>query len=465
VISEPLTGAASFPVWLACLLMGLTFSAVQADEGENGAKATATTAIEFEEADSEQEGTQDSEKIGGNDQDPSVMLQDIERKRAERDSLFKDSPLERTHRAADRWDNKLYDKTHLRAGLSVHHLFQLLSESFPGTDDWGTATDADLVFQWEVGNRGKPYQGNLYFHLESRWNWGTTGPMSLGAGSLGMLQNTGNTYEKYVPVTIIRNFYYQMGSAKSKGAVRFGKVTIDSILGVSSHNTPNTSFLSFAATGAFAIALPDSGVGTVAAWHFNDRLKLLGSIHDSNANRLDLGDISHGGFEGDFFSALELGYKFAPEAKRIGYSKLDVWHTDGTADGKPINGSNGPDGWGFYALHEQQLSRNGDAVAVFKYGKSYNKSAYFESQVSASFLYYEPHFFGTIRNDLLATSLNWVDPVAAGARNESNVEILYRYPVNPRLDMTFTYMGIINPALDPTNSYASAFSLRFVTAF
>ena len=462
--SEPLKGVPSFLVWLACLLMVLACSAAQADESDNGAEATATTAIEFQEAVSDQEGSQDGEGIGGNDLEPSVMLRNIERKRAERESLFKASTLESAHESTDRWHEKLYDKTHLHAGLGVHQLFQLLSESFPGTDDWGTATDADLIFQWEVGNRGKPYQGNLYFHLESRWNWGTTGPMSLGAGSLGMLINTGNTFEKYVPVTIIRNFYYQVGSANSKGAVRFGKVTIDSVFGISPHNTPNTSFLSFAATGAFAIALPDSGLGAVGAWHFTDRFKLLGSIHDANANRLDLGDVSHGGFEGDFFEALELGYKFAPEAKRAGYSKLTAWHTDGTADGKPINGSNGPEGWGFYALHEQQLSRDGDAVAVFKIGHSTNESAYFESQVSASFLFYELPF-GTIRNDLLATSLNWVDPVAAGARNESNVEILYRFPVNPRLDMTMTYMGIINPALDPTNSYASAFSLRFVTNF
>jgi len=463
--SEPLNGAASSHFCLACLLIVLAFSAVQAAEGENGVEDSATTAIESDEAASEQEGSQDRERIGGNNQDPSVMLQDIEQKRAKRASLFKVSPLESVHESTDQWHDKLYEKTRIRAGLSIHHLFQGLSESFPGTDDWGTATDADLIFNWEVGNRGEPYQGNLYFHLESRWNWGTTGPMSLGPGSLGMLQNTGNTYEKYVPVMIIRNFYYQIGGPKSKAALRFGKVTIDSILGTTAHNTPTTSFLTFAATGAFAIALPDSGLGAVGTWHFNDRLKLLGSIHDANANRVDLGDISHGGFEGDFFSALELGFKFAPDAKRAGYSKLDVWHTDGTADGKPINGSNGPAGWGFYALHEQQLSRNGDAVGVFKYGKSYDDSAYFESQVSASFLYYDPHFFGTIRNDVVGVSLNWVDPVAANSRSESNVEILYRFPLFPKLDTTISYMGIINPALDPTNDYASAFSLRFVSVF
>jgi porin len=276
-----------------------------------------------------------------------------------------------------------------------------------------------------------------------------------------MLQSTGNTYEEYNPNTIVRNFYYQVGSTKSEGAARFGKITIDSILGISPHNTPNTSFLTFAATGAFAIALPDSGFGAVGAWHFNDRLKLTGAVADANADRYDRGDIG----EGDLFSALEMGFKFAPDAKRAGYSKLTVWHTDGTADGKPINGSNGPDGWGYYALHEQQLSQSGDAVAVFKYGRSFNDSAFYKSQVSASFLYYNPHLFGSITNDLVATSLNWIDPVTAGSRPESNVEILYRFPLLPELDMTISYMGIIDPALDKTNDYASAFSLRFTSSF
>ena len=455
--------AALVPLSSACLLIGLTNSAVQAQavEGENGVEASASVPIESEEAESEIEGSQQREQIGGNDQDPDVLLQDIQQRRTQRDSLFRSSPLERFQDNADTWHENLYQKSHIRLGTSIHHLFQWLSESFPGTDDWGTATDMDIIGAWDLTNRGEPSQGSLTMHLESRWNWGTTGPQSLGPGSLGMLQSTANTYEKYTPATIIRNLYYQIGGPQSKSALRFGKVTIDSILGVNAHSTPNTSFLTFAATGGFAIALPDSGLGAVGVWHFNDRVKLLGAVTDANGNRADWGDIS----EGDLFSALDLGVKFAPDAKRIGYSKLTLWHTDGTADGQPINGSNGPAGWGFYALHEQQLSRDGDKVAVFKYGRSYDDSAFYKSQISASFLLYDPDFLGTIINDVAGISLNWVDPVTAGSRPESNVELFYRFPLYPTLDLTLSYMGIINPALDPTNDYASAFSLRFVTVF
>ena len=459
MIASALRNPALFPVLLACLLIGLTISVVRADEKGTETEDSVSSSVEPEESESLEENF--DHVIGGNDQDPTIMLRHIERRRTQRDALFGTSPLKPLHDATKKGEDELYEATHIRAGLSFHTLFQWLSESLPGTDDWGTATDADLVFDWALTKRGEPYQGSLYFHLESRWNWGTTGPQSLGGGSLGMLQNTGNTYEKYVPVSLIRNLYYQIGSTKSKGALRFGKVTIDSILGVNRHLTPNTTCLSYTCTGAFAIGLPDSGLGVVGAWHFNDRVKLLGAVTDANGSRYDWGDIG----EGDFFYALDLGVKIAPRTEKAGYSHLIVWHNDGTSDGKPNNGSNGPKGWGWFALYEQELSDDGNNVAIFKYGKSYNDSAFYETQITGALIFHDPHFIGTISNDSVGVSYNWIDAVTEGARREQNVEIFYRFPLFPGLDTTFSYMAVINPSLDHNNDFASVFSIRLVTVF
>jgi hypothetical protein len=400
-----------------------------------------------------------SDGIGGNNQDPSTMLAEIGQRRTERESLVNVSqPL---HDAADSWHDWLYESTHIKLGTSVHHLFQGLSESLPGTDSWGTATDVDIIGTWELANRGKPTLGSLTMHLETRWDWGTTGPMALGAPSLGMLQNTGNTYDRYVPTMIIRNLYWQTGGTKSKWALRLGKVTIDGILGTTRHLTPTTSCLTFACTGAFAIGLPDSGLGVVGVWHFSDGVKLLGSVHDANGDRHDFGDPG----AGDFFTALDLGVKIAPRTENAGFSKATVWHNPGTSDGHAINGSTGKEGWGYYLLHEQEFSKDGNTVGIFKWGQAFDGSAYFDRQASASLVLYDPHLVGTISKDATGISLNWVDPSAEGSREESNVEIWYRFPLFPGLDTTLSYMAIINPALDPNNDFASAFSLRLVTAF
>ena len=204
-----------------------------------------------------------------------------------------------------------------------------------------------------------------------------------------------------------------------------------------------------------------SGLGVVGAWHFNDRVKLLGAVTDANGNRFDFGDIG----EGDFFTALDLGVKIWPKTDKAGYSKAIVWHNDGTSDGKPINGSTGKKGWGYYLLHEQEITDDGNTVAVFKYGHAYDGSAFYDSQVSASLLIYEPSFFGSISNDATGISLNWIDPSAEGSRDESNVEVWYRFPLFGGFDTTLSYMAIINPALDHDNDFASAFSIRLVTSF
>jgi hypothetical protein len=83
--------------------------------------------------------------------------------------------------------------------------------------------------------------------------------------------------------------------------------------------------------------------------------------------------------------------------------------------------------------------------------RSYDDSAFYKEQISASFLFYEPHLFGSLSNDVWGVSLNWIDPLAAGSRPESNVELFYRFPLYPELDLSIGYMGIINPALDPNN--------------
>ena len=449
------------PIMMVFLLGGPVITAAQAAENGAGTEDPAMTDAQPEDTVTEIEDSEFQDTIGGNNQDPSVMLQEIQKRRTERASLFKVAPLKPLHDGADTWHENLYHKTHIKLGTSVHHLFQWLSESLPGTDDWGTATDLDIIGTWEAINRGEPTQGSLTLHLESRWNWGTTGPMALGPGSLGMLQNTGNTFDKYVPVTIMRNLYWQTGGVKSKGAIRFGKVTIDGILGTTRHLTPNTSCLTFACTGAFAIALPDSGLGVVGAWHFNDRVKLLGAVTDANGNRFNMGDIG----EGDFFTALDLGIKIWPKTEKAGFSKFTLWHSDGTSDGKAINGSTGKEGWGYYLLHEQEITRDGNMVAIFKYGRSHKDSAFFRRQASASLLVYEPSLIGTISNDATGISLNWVEPTAEGSREESNVEIWYRFPMFPGVDTTFSYMAVINPALDRSNDFASVFSFRLVTVF
>ncbi len=392
-------------------------------------------------------------------EDPQNLLPAIEERGAQRDSLFPVSPLRRFHNLADRGEQRLNDRVGLDVGFTLAQLYQWLSESLPGEDSWGVGTNADFIARWELA-RGKPHQGQLFAHLQGRWDHGTTAPEDLGVAALGSVIQTGNSYAPYEsPEVIVRNLYWQQGSQEAGWAFRIGKITPDGTLATSAHLSTATTFLTAAGVGSFAIAHADSGLGFVGAWYPSDRVTLVGLISDANADRSDFGRIG----ELDFFKAIQLNVKIAPQTEKAGYSKLTLWHTDGTKDGRSANGNTGPDGWGFFIKHEQELTADGRAIAILKFGRSFKDSAIYENVAGVSLLLYGPPGPARLQNDLLGLAFNWARPT--NLSSEYNVELFYRFPLFPLVDMTISYQSVINPALDPDNDHASAFSIRIRTTF
>ena len=406
--------------------------------------------------------TQSKSAVGEDPDDPSNLLLGISERLTQKDSLFRQSPLHGAHEFTDQWKQSLYDASGMKLGFAYNQLFQGVSESLPDADKWGTASTVDFIGTWELLHRGEPTQGQLVFGVQGRWNWGTTGPEDLGTEALGSLSRPGNTFTAYTPTFLpVRNLYWQQGSKEAGWVYRIGKITPDATLSTSAHIAAPLTFTSTAGVGAFAIALPDSGLGTVVDWHLNDRVKVLALVSDSNANREDWGHID----EGDLFKAVELGVKLFPRTEKAGWSKLTLWHNDGTRDGSSSNGNLGPDGWGVFLKMEQELTADGRFIGIAKYGWSDNNSALYKSQANLLFLYYDPDFIGRIQNDVIGVGMSYVEPALKGTRGEYNPELFYRFPLFPQVDLTLTYHSIINPSLDRDNDHASAFSLRIRSVF
>jgi hypothetical protein len=399
--------------------------------------------------------------FGDNDEDPRVLLRDIRQRRTQRDSLFPVSPLKPLHEGMDQFEEALYEATRLRLGLTVNHLFQAISDSLPGTDRTGSTTDLDLVGSWELFDVGKPTQGQLVFGLEGRWDYNTTGPQDLGFVNLGSQLGTGNAFSAYTPTFIMRNLYWEQGSPEAGWAFRTGKITPDAILATSRHITPVTTFLPNAGTGLFSSGYPDSGLGFVGALYFGDDFKVVGLVSDASANRFDFGDLS----AWHLYKALEIAARINPKSDQAGFSKFTIWHNDGPADGLPINASTGVEGWGMTVKHEHEFTDDGNAVGVLRWGRSWQDSSLYRHQAGAHFLLYDPALIGTIEHDLVGIGANWADPTAAGSRDETNLEVFYRFPLFPGVDTTLSYQSVFDPALNPTFDHASVFSLRLRTVF
>ena len=401
--------------------------------------------------------------------DPVVELQNIQARRVQAEtpgySLFRRSPLTGLHERADRAEKRIYEATNIKFGSAFTTLFQGLSESLPGEDQFGMATGMTFIGTKDF-NKGDPYQAELTFGLDGRWDYGTTGPTDLGPASLGSLGFTANQFAAYTPTFIVRNLFWRQGSREAGWMYRIGRITPDSMLSTSTHINGTTTYHPIAGTGSFAIGLCDSGLGMAAGRFINDRVNLLGVISDANADRFDFGDID----EGDFFTAVELQVKVLPLTPKAGYSKVTFWHNDGTKFGNAINGSTGKEGWGLFIKHEQELTCDGRAVALARWGRSYKKSALYDELAAGNFLLYDPFCSGKFKDDLYSADVfgvayNWVQPSAVGARGESNVEVFYPFPIFPEADATFSYQAIINPALDPNNDSASVFSFRIRSLF
>jgi hypothetical protein len=405
-------------------------------------------------------GGESTDSLDGPDE-PTRLLRRIEERGAQRDSLLPVSPLGWLRDATGEAKDDLYDATGLKLGTMLAHVFQGISDKIPGEDAWGTATTMDLVAAWHLLHRDEPTVGQLVGHLQMRWDYDTTGPEDLGANSLASAIGTADTFAKYSQLFVYRNLYWRQGSAEAGWVYRLGKITPDSFVNTSSHLASDSNFLPSGGTGAFAIAYPDSGLGAAAAWHFNDRVALGGLVSDANGDRLDFGDID----KGDVFVAGELQVKVFPRTPKAPYSKFTIWHTDGTEERAASNAMLGPSGWGVYAMHQQELTADGRAIAILRFGKSFNDSAVYDRQAAVHLLLYEPRVLTRLKNDLIGAAFNWAKTPLTGARSEYNVEVFYRFPIFPHVDTTLSYQSVINPAFTRDVHHASVFSFRIRTTF
>lgn len=397
-------------------------------------------------------------------EDPVVNLRHTRQLREQAktpgDALLQTSPLTPIRERLIAMEKRIYERTDIKFGTNVNTLMQGLGDNIPGTDSYGMASFLQFNATWDGFRKRCRNRGEITLGLEGRWNWGTTDPTTLGAVGLGSQTFTSNPFTTYTPTFLVRNLFWRQGSREAGWMYRIGRVTPDQFLSTSQHVTPLLHNLPIAGTGAFAMGLSDSGLGMFGGIFLNDWANIAGVVTDANADRTDFGDLG----EGDLFTALELQVKLLPLTEKAGYSKLTFWHNDGTSDGNAINGSTGAEGWGWFFKGEQELSCDGRMIALLRYGKSYNDSALYEKLAAAHLIVYDPFNSGRYKRrgfnaDLAGLVYSWVKPAGA-SRDESNFEAFYRFALFPEMQATVSYQAIVNPALDPTNDYGSAVSLR-----
>lgn len=116
-------------------------------------------------------------------------------------------------------------------------------------------------------------------------------------------------------------------------------------------------------------------------------------------------------------------------------------------------------------MHQQELTADGRAIGILRYGKSFDKAAVYDELAVAHFLLYEPRFLTRLKHDVVGVAFNWARAPLDGSRIEKYVELFYRFPIFPNVDTTLSDQSVIDPASTCAVHHASVFSLRNRAAF
>ena len=117
---------------------------------------------------------------------------------------------------------------------------------------------------------------------------------------------------------------------------------------------------------------------------------------------------------------------------------------------------------------EHEFTDDGDTVGVFRCGKSEDGTSLYNEQVGLHLLLYDPggsDGIDGLQHDLIGVAANWAEASAAGARDEYNAEVFYRFPFFAGLDTTVSYQYVLHPANTREIDHASVFSFRLRTVF
>jgi porin len=132
-------------------------------------------------------------------EEPVNQLEVIRQRNELQDGLIPFSLVQPFRDGFTTFKDTVYDATNLRLGMSFHHVSQTATETLPDTTHHAETTDFDIVGTWELFNRGTPYQGEVFFGVEGRWDYHTIGPQNIGFGSLGTAGGTANSFSAYNP--------------------------------------------------------------------------------------------------------------------------------------------------------------------------------------------------------------------------------------------------------------------------
>jgi porin len=328
------------------------------------------------------------------------------------------------------WKGRLADRG-FALGTDYVALSQGASDSLTGTDN--AASGIFRVFaNWDLVNRGEPNTGSLVLKVENRHRLGTdVAPAGL-ANEIGYLGITGTLFSDVD--WILNDSYWKQRLGDGRAGFVAGRYDPNDFMDVNGYANPWTGFQNAAVLLNLSIATPDTSWGFGAGGWLNEQVGLVGSINDANGVVTET-DWFKGG--SDFFKQVGIVWTPSREQRFSNAVMATLWHVDQRED------AGVPKDYGL-AVNGNWIYDNDQRMVYGRLGVSDGAAALYRRTATIGYAWLLDQ-----RTDTLAVGLNWGDVSTPGLRDQTTVEVFYRFQFAQNLALTPSVQYLKNPALNP----------------
>jgi carbohydrate-selective porin OprB len=365
------------------------------------------------------------------------------------DAIFPVGPLTPLHKFWDRVNGHLRDTVRLDLGMNYTAVYQRADTVVSGPRD---ASDGDFDFfgRWHLTGCEHNWPGSLVFNSESRHELSQIPPNQLDTGAVG-----GTIVGFGLQDFALPQLYWEQGSYDDGLIYRVGKMDPALVYDGGRYVSSNYAFLSPAFSDTLPMALPDAGLGFVGAVYPTKSTYVIAGIHDANGKRTTAGFNSFFG-DGEYFSAVEIGWFPHTDEANEGMYHLTLWHIDARQNaGRPSD-------QGMALTLEQPIGRDSDLVPFLRYAYADRGLNGVRQNLSIGLGFQD--VLGQ-NDDLIAVAASWEEPSNSALRDQYVFETFYRFFITPDTHLTPDVQVVVDPANAPSKNTVTLFGLRLRTLF
>lgn len=338
----------------------------------------------------------------------------------------------------------LLDATGLRVALAYTHVFQQASGG-PG-QRYGSAGDADLMFDWTLIGRGTKNPGRFFFTVEERFRVGPIPPNPDLRNEIGTVAGTTGAFNDRG--LVVRDAFWDQRLFDGKLRVVVGRGAPDDYAGSHRLQSSVNGFFNGNLSGNITTPWPGHGPLVVVSTRPTDLFYATAGASNaySTTTQISIDTLCD---EGKVFGFGEAGITPQIEGLGTGRYAITVWHMPE----RELNSQ--PDDYGFSVTMEQYLAENLWVYARYghaDFGLTGVKSAW-QAAFAIDGLLGSP-------DNVTGFGVGYAEPTNDSAREETSIDAFHRFQLTQHTQFSVGAQMYINPANQPDSDTIGVFSAR-----